>query len=116
MASPMQPGGASDGWLQQKANQLVIGDQCLAWLPDKEIKKLAGEKWALMPESVANQPQIYQWLATFLASGYKIPAGRRNAGKNLDEDTAMGVWGGLIRQAHHRFSQGGMTEASRVRA
>lgn len=75
MASPMQPGGASDGWLQQKANQLVIGDQCLAWLPDKEIKKLAGEKWALMPESVANQPQIYQWLATFLASGYKIPAG-----------------------------------------
>ena len=104
-ASPeaLEPGGDSESWLSQQANQIKIFEQCIEQLQDAELKARCGSgKWDNIPPSVLCSKEIHQAHAAFLAHKYTIPKGRKNEGKKLGKKTALGVFGGIINQAYRR--------------
>ena len=103
----MEPDGASEDYLVAKANQINIGDACLAdhaalGMPE-DLRKLAGASWAEMPESVACDTPIYGYLCSFLSERYIISVGAYK-GKMLSVKSALGCLGGLIVQAEAKWS------------
>lgn len=110
----MTPQGESASWLNQKSNQKNIANEFLAQLTG-ELKAAAGSDFETMPEEVACAEEFYATFATFLCFKYRIPAGRVNQGKPLDEDSAIPVFTGVIRQSQQRFSKQTISEESKVR-
>jgi hypothetical protein len=111
----MSSQGDSTSWQSQKSNQVSIANEFLAQLTG-ELKEAAGADFLNMPEAVACSEEFYAKMATFLCYVYKIKKGHKNAGKFLDEESAIPLLSGLLNQSKVRFSKLPIPEESKVRA
>ena len=111
--APLQPGGESASTVSAKANQINIANEFLAQL-SSDLRQQAGDDFEKVRAEVICTEEFWGHLASFLCFTYKIKGGRKNAGKPLDEDTAIPIWSGLINQAKQRFSKGGLSEGNKV--
>jgi hypothetical protein len=110
----MSSQGESTSWQAQKANQVAVANEFLAQLTG-DFKDTAGSDFEQMPETVACSEEFYAKMATFLCYTYRIKKGHKNAGKFLDEESAIPLLSGLINQAKARFSKLPTLDESRVR-
>ena len=106
---PMQAGGSSKGWRRRQAKDAFVdkGNLFLQHLASSnpELAAKYGSEWGAVPEEHAASHELHEMTATFICKVYLIPAGSRNAGQHLDQNTAEGVWSGLLQSIKKRLAK-----------
>ena len=100
---PMASIGQSRAVVQARAKQLKDGNAFLNYIKtaseDGELTTRWGTVWEEVSEEELGQRDIWAHLATYFVEVHRIEDGVRNAGGQLDINTAHGKWTGLINQA-----------------
>ena len=95
--------GQSKSVVQARAKQLKDGNAFLKYVEtaseDGELTRRWGTVWEEVSEEELGQRDIWAHLATYFVEVHRIEDGVRNAGGQLDINTAHGKWTGLINQA-----------------
>ena len=104
----MTAAGAADGTTGSKQSRDKFGDAFLNEIAttNPDLGQRWGSKWAEVPESEACTNEIMEYVATYAATIYIIPAGRVNAGTHLSQDSAENYWGGMIDDRFKQFQHG----------
>ena len=91
-------------------------NEFLGQCDDSEFKQHApsGATWASLPLVLRISRHVWGLFATFLCSIYKMPVGKRNAGKHLESKNVLQCWSGMINQAFTQCSAAGMDEDAKV--